>query len=350
MKITPKNVESFIRSPDPGVRAVLLYGPDDGLVRERAGTLLAAVAEDPADPFQVTELSAAELKDDPARLADEAAALSLTGGRRVVRLRPADDSLAPRLQDFLAETPGEALVILEAGDLGPRSPLRKAFEGARQGAAVPCYRDDERGLSALISESLRAAGLSASPDALAYLTGNLGGDRQLTRRELEKLALYMSAGGAGGGRVELEEAQAVVGDSAARTLDDLAYAMAGGQLRELDRILTRAFQEGAQPVAALRAGARHLQRLHLVTGQVALGAPLGDAVAKLRPPLFWKVRDRFTNQARAWSREALARALSRLLEAERVCKQTGAPAEAICGRALLSIAARAPGRVRQPAG
>ena len=347
MKITPKNVESFIRNPDSGVRAVLFYGPDSGLVRERAGTLLAAVAEDPADPFQVTELSPADLKDDPARLADEAAALSLTGGRRVVRLRPADDSLAPRLQDFLAETPGEALVILEAGDLGPRSPLRKAFEGARQGAAVPCYRDDERGLSALISESLRAAGLSASPDALAYLTGNLGGDRQLTRRELEKLALYM---GDGGGRIELDQAQAVVGDSAARTLDDLAYAMAGGEMRELDRILSRAFQEGAQPVAALRAGARHLQRLHLVAGQVALGMALGDAVGKLRPPLFWKVRDRFTNQAQAWSLEGLARALARLLEAERACKQTGAPAAAICGRALLSIAARAPGRVRQPAG
>ncbi|MEE8188409.1 MAG: DNA polymerase III subunit delta [Kiloniellales bacterium] len=343
MKIAPKNIESFIRNPDPGVRAVLLYGPDGGLVRERAGTLLATVVEDPADPFQVTELSAADLKDDPARLADEAAAMSLTGGRRVVRLRPADDGLASRLQDFLAESPGEALVVVEAGDLGARSPLRKAFEGARQGAAVPCYRDDERGLSTLITESLRAEGLRASPDALAYLTGSLGGDRQLTRRELEKLALYKG----GGGEIDLAEAQAVVGDSAARTLDDLAYAMADGQLRELDRILNRAFQEGAQPVTALRAGARHLQRLHLVSGQVALGAPLGDAVAKLRPPPFWRVRDRFTHQARAWSREGLGRALARLLEAERSCKQTGAPAETICARALLSIAHGAPGRARR---
>ena len=347
MKIAPREAERFLREPDPDVRAVLIYGPDGGLVRERAEALHRTVVGDPTDPFRTAELTPADLKDGPARLTDEAAALSMTGGRRAVRLRAADDGLTPVLQEFLADTPGEALVIVEAGDLSARSPLRKIFEGAKTGAAVPCYRDDERSLSRIIDESLRTHGLTASPDARAYLAANLGGDRQLTRQELDKLALYK---GPAGGTVELEDAQAIVGDSAERSLEDLAYAVADGNLGELERTLQRSFREGAQPIAVVRAVARHLQRLHLVAGQAAGGAPSDQAIGQLRPPVFWKLKERFKDQAAGWPPRALARALQRLLDAEMASKQTGAPAQVVCARALLETAANAPTRARRRAG
>jgi DNA polymerase-3 subunit delta len=176
---------------------------------------------------------------------------------------------------------------------------------------------------------------------LAYLTANLGGDRQLTRRELEKLALYMGDSGA---RVELEDARACVGDTAALSLDDLAYAVAGGDRAGLERALQRSFEEGSSPVAALRGVARHFQRLHFVSGTIAGGAAQSDAMRRLRPPVFWKLADRFKAQSSAWSVPRLAEGLERLMEAEAACKTTGAPAEIIAGRTLLQIATKAPRR------
>ncbi len=347
MKIAPRQVEAFLRAPEPSLRAVLVYGPDAGLVRERVEALIAAVAEDPADPFRVSDLSGRDIIEDPARLVDEAAALSLTGGRRVVRLRQAEDALAPNLKGFLAAPQGEALIVVEAGDLEARSPLRKLFDGAKAGAALACYRDDERSLPALIREILGGLGLEASPDALAYLGANLGTDRQLSRRELEKLALYMGptggpGGNPGGARIELEDAQACVGDSAALSLESLAFAVASGAPAEAERGLARALQEGIQPVSALRAVARHFQRLHLAAGLSAGGLALDDALKRLRPAPFWKVATRFKAQARGWPPPALAWALARLLEAEAACKQTGAPAATICARTLLELSAKAP--------
>ncbi|MFQ5773830.1 MAG: DNA polymerase III subunit delta [Kiloniellaceae bacterium] len=347
MKVTQNEVGRFLRAPDPKIRAVLVYGPDGGLVRERAAALVRAIADDPADPFRVADLAAAGLEADPARLDDEAAALSFTGGRRVVRVRDAADGLAPRFKDFLGAPPGEALVVLEAGDLGPRSPLRKLFEGASLGAAVACYRDDARNLPALIAETLRDRGLAVAPEAVAYLVANLGGDRQVTRRELEKLVLYK---GEDGGRVELEDAQACVGDSVALSLEDVAFAAAGGDTAELCRALARGLQEGAQPVTALRAAARHFQRLHLVAALLGRGETFDRAAKRLRPPVFWKLVPRFEAQARGWPPAALAWALGRLLEAEIACKRTGAPAEVLCARALMEVAHRAPGRPRRRAG
>ena len=88
----------FLVNPKPGIACVLIYGPNRGLVSTRADTLVGSVADDPGDPFRVTVLEPESLKSDPARLADEANALSMTGGRRVVRVQGAHRRPGPGLR------------------------------------------------------------------------------------------------------------------------------------------------------------------------------------------------------------------------------------------------------------
>ena len=320
---------------------MLLYGPDGGLVRERADALAGQVVDDLGDPFRVAELSPAQLKADPARLADEAAALAMTGGRRVVRLRPAGDDLGDLMAAFLADSPGEALVLVEAGELTPRSHLRKAFEAARNAAALPCYPDEDGGLRRVIEDTLAPLGFSMEPAAQRYLAAALGGDRLMTRRELEKLAVYMGDER----RISLADAEACVGDSSILTLDSVAMAAGAGDIAAVERGLALAYLEGANPVAVLRAAARHLQRLHLCAGAAARGEPLDRALRAFRPPLHFKVEKAIRSQVGKWPETRVVRAMDLVLEAERECKTTGLPAEAMCSRALLRLAraARSPG-------
>ena len=342
MKLRGRQIEAFLTRPDPAVGAVLLYGPDAGLVRERADRLTQVVAGDIADPFRISELAAAVLRDDPARLADEASALTFGGGRRVVRLRDAGDSLAGPLRDFLRGPPAPALLLVEAGELASRSKLRELFESARNAAALPCYRDEGQDLGQFVEGELRRHGLRIAPDALDYLIGNLGNDRAITRAELEKLILYMGAGPgletAGAARVELADAVACVGANAALFLDDLAFAVADGNLPELERTFPVCLAEGGSGVAILRAVARHFLRIHSVRATMADGTPRERAMKTLRPPVFFKVVDRFHRQLDRWAEPDLATVLDRLTAAERACKRTGAPAEALCHRALMQIA------------
>jgi DNA polymerase-3 subunit delta len=340
VKVTPREAERFCRQPPPAIRAVLLYGPDQGLARERAKQLAAGVAP-PDDPFRTAELTATQLRDDPARLADEAAAIAFGGGRRVVLVSDAADGLAKLFQAFLKDPPGDALVVVEAGDLGPRG-LRKVFEDARLGAAVACYRDEGDTLRQVVEGHLAAAGWQAAPDALTYLTANLGSDRRLTRQELDKLVTYLGTPPTGGrGRVSLEDAAAVVGDTAERQLDDLTQAMAEGDVAGLLRDLARARGEGTAAISILRAASRHMQRLHQLRGFMAEGQDAAEAVKRLRPPVFWKAAAPLARQAERWDAPRLAAALNRLLEAESACKTTGAPADLLAERALVEIAARA---------
>jgi DNA polymerase-3 subunit delta len=340
VKIQPARVAAFLRQPDAKCRAVLVYGPDTGLVRERAEALARLVCPDLKDPFRVAELSGAALASDPARLADEMSAQSLVGGRRVVRVREAGDAVAPIAESALATAPGDGFVVLEAGDLPPRSALRKLFEGADNAAAIACYADTARDLAEVIRSTLGAHRVQVSSDAASWLVEHLGGDRQVTRNELEKLALYVGDGG----KVGLEEAALCVGDTAALDVDDVIFAAAEGDASGLERALLRAFQEGEQPVSILRAAMRHFQRLQLCLARIDAGQSPEDAMRALRPPLFFKVQDRFAGQLRRWTPAAVMRALGALTEAELRAKRAVYPQETVCRAVLLDLARFAGGR------
>ncbi|WP_299436310.1 DNA polymerase III subunit delta [uncultured Rhodospira sp.] len=334
MKISPAKAPAFVASPDPSVRAVLVYGPDRGLARERLDALTRTVAGDVTDPFRVTELGAAALKDDPARLADEAAAQSLMGGRRVVRLMDATDAVSGALESVLQAGAGDALVLVLAGDLGPRSSLRRLFEGADTGAALACYADDGMALEQVVRETLRPHGMSVARDAMDWLLGHLGGDRLLTRAELDKLVTYKGEAG----EITLAEAVACVGDTAALGLDDVALSVADGDDARAQRALDRLFRAGTGPIPVLRAVSRHFLRLHLAAGAVAEGKSPDQAVGSLKPPVIFKHRGRVVAQVERWRGARLGQAIDVLLEAEADCKGFGPPPEVVCARALLRLA------------
>lgn len=338
MKLQGKAIDAFLKHPDPRVRAVLLYGPDAGLVRDRADALGKGVCPDLHDPFRVTDLLGKAIVDDPARLPDEAAAMALTGGRRLIRIRDAEDATTAAFTAFLKDLPpGDSLVVVEAGDLSNRSRLRALFEGAEGAAAIPCYVEEEASLGRVIADLLAAHGLQADVDALSFLAGNLVGDRLVARGEVEKLAVYMGAET----RVTLEHAQACIGDSAALDMDEPVWAAADGDFAALDRALARLFAEGMSPVPILRATQRHFQRLHLIGAQVAAGKSAEMAVDSARPPVFFKLRPRLVGQAKRWTPNLVRAALERLVDAEADCKRTNMPDQTICARVLFQLASLA---------
>lgn len=334
MKVPAARAESFLSRLDPSLKVLLLFGPDTGLVRERAEKIVADMVGSPPDPFGYTELSMDDLKDSPSRLSDEARTIGFGVDRRVIWLRDASEAAGSGVASVLADDATVGFVLITAGELSARSSLRKTIEAAKTGAAIGCYGDEGRGLGELIRTVFDQAGVSVSPDALAYLQGNLGGDRSMTRSELEKLALYAGPGGS----IDLAEAMMLVGDSAQRNLSDIALAAGDGAHARMDHALHRAYREGSNAIGILRAASRHFQRLLTVRAYVDGGDDIGQAVGRLRPPVFWKEKDLVSAQASRWSRRPLIAVLDRLTEAERMCKRSGYPQEAVCNRVLLEIA------------
>jgi DNA polymerase-3 subunit delta len=338
------DIERFLSRPDPAIRAALIYGRDLGVVRERGQELSAKVTERPDDPFDVSLLTEGDLDQDGGRLADDLMAISMMGGRRLVRLRLSSDRAGPdRLaadaleRHAAGEFNPEAFFLVEAGALDRTSALRKAAEKAPAAAAIPCYEDEVGDLARITREALAKDRLSLTAEALDLFVRRLPHERGVARREIERLALYLGPGsGATGTADDLTD---FLGVEPEASLAEAAQDAFGGRLAAAQAGLRRAAQEGEGGPAAVRAMSQHLMRLRRTATLRLGGAELAQAAKAAG--VFWKNEREFLRQARAWELPQLDALQPDLLAADRACKQTGSPDHLIAERLALTIAAKA---------
>ena len=335
MKPDSRQAARLLAAPG-ALRAILLHGDDHGLIRERAAEAARAAGGSLDDPFRVAILD----RDAHDRLEEEATALSLSGGRRVVWVRDASDGLHAALARLL-RTPSAgdsgSLLVIEAAALPARAKLRTLAEAAPDAASIACYAEEGRALEASISRMFEAERVRIDADALFLLSQRLGADRAAGRGEVEKLVLY--AGEAG--RIALEDVQAVVGDAAGASLEDAAFAATAGERAAADLAIERALSEGLSPIALARALLSHLHRLRQVLLLVEAGTPQADAMRSLRPPVFFKRTAQFTSALSIWSADALFEAAAEASRLELNCKRTGAPDLVLARRHVAALAGRA---------
>jgi DNA polymerase-3 subunit delta len=246
--------------------------------------------------------------------------------------------------DALAARDADSLIVLEAGELPARSKLRVLLEAEPKAAVIGCYRERGAELAATIGRMLREHGVEAEPAALDWLAGRLGEDRLLMRREVEKIALYVGAGG----RVSEEDAAACVAEGAALDLDEALMAATAGRAADADMALDAAFADGANAVQVVRAALRHVQRLHMASLSMGQGGAAA-AMGALRPPVFFKHRGAFEAALRIWPSAALETAAASLLEAEKRTKTTALrdATEAVARAAVMGLARQAVGFSRR---
>ncbi len=331
MRIDARRLPAFLRDPG-GCRVVLLVGDDLGLIRLRGDTLTRAVAGDLHDPFRVTELA----REAIGSLPDETATQSLTGGRRVVRVRDVTDAAVPAVKATL-EGASDSLAILEGPGLATRSKLATLLEATDAGAVIRCYPAEGRDLEQAVEAIGRELGVSLDRDAVKWIAGRLGGDHGFIRQEMEKLALYAGQGAA----IDVTVAASCLDDLTEHLLDEALLAATAGDLMRCDEALESSLAGGQSPVSALRAAMLHAQQLLRARVIVEAGGSVDEAVSRLRPPVFWRSQPAFKRALGLWDGPRLQDAAMALARAESACKRTGAPGEAICRRALLELAATA---------
>jgi DNA polymerase III subunit delta len=329
-------VDGWLARPDPAVAIVLIYGPDRGLVSERARMFAQRSGLPLDDPFSVVKIDAAEA-DQPGRLLDEARTVPMFADRRLVWVRgvAGQSGIAGDVAALVAEPPADCLVLIEAGDLKKNAALRTTVERGARAMALPSYADDSRSIDAVIDDVLSKAKLTISLDARQVLKANLGGDRLATRGELEKLALYC----AGASEVTAEDVRALIGDVSGNSVDEAVDAVMTGRIAEFDTLFSRHVASGNPAFLMLSAALRHVQGLQLMREQVeAQGKSPAAAMASARPPVFFARRAAVEQALQRWNQAMLRAAAERLQGAILKSRQHPAVAQSVSRQALLALA------------
>ena len=315
--------ESDFNNGIMNINAVLIYGPDAGLVDELCDK---AIDKLEIDKDNLLAIDANELREKQDMLFAESCSPSMFGGRKAVIISGAGDNDTKILTDLVTSSSLCATVIVMAGDLRMGS-LRKLFEDGKDIAAVACYTDDSKTLEALIHKELSAeAGIKqVTPDAMSYMLSHLGGDRGITRSFLQKIAIYVSDKQV----VDLEDVEKCLPDTSASSADDYMYSLTAGHLNQTMAALDRLLYAGADANMLVRMLYIHFTRLltAVVDGQL--------------PKLFWKVADKFNMAIKIWPESEIVNVLSKLNELEKMCRTNGLQPEILIRDFSLKLSVRA---------
>lgn len=324
----------FLKSPSGAVTALLVYGTDAGLISERARAAAKAWASLENPPSEIIRLNDADLESDPDRLAVELMTVPMFGGRKIVLASTGRRINATLLKELVAPGPLAGILVVEAGNLKPSDTLRSVFEKSRHAAAIACFPDEGRDLSALIDDELKAAGMSIAPDAREILLAHLGADRALSRGEISKLIVYCT----GRKRIEIADVDAIVSDASELGIDRIVIGAGAGDAGVAVRELARALASGESPQTVILSLQRHFIRLHRIQAEVTGGRPLADALRSLRPPLHFRQKDALAAQIRKWPLDVLTAALEEISRAARNARRTGARDDLIAEALILALA------------
>lgn len=337
--VRSRDAERFVSNPPDGVFLFLVYGPDAGMVRERALTIVGKRVDDRRDPFQFVEMIGDSVAADPLALLDEANTTPLFGGRRAILVETSAKSVAPAITSLISAPPAACTVVLTAGALKKDAPLRKLVESAKQGAAIECQPDAEPDLQALIDRSLREAELVATPEARGLLLGALGEDRLMSRAELNKLALYMH----GREHVETEDVEAIVAHASNVASDRVVTAAFGG---DVAASLDAYFAQGGDASTLLFGALRYAVALH--RARLAIegegGRPDAGVSALMRAGFGFLHRALMEEQLKRWSSTRVGVLIEPLRAAQTRARANANIAQMEAERALWRVAKAARAR------
>ena len=319
MKANRAQVEKALKTGGTQHRFFLLHGPDDSGSRG----LLKLIAVALGAEAERIDLSGADLRGDPARLADEAASIPLFGGARYIVVEGAGDESVAAVEALLEAPQAGNPVLLIAGGLRPTSRLLKLALGEASALAFASYVPEGGDADRLVLDLGRQRGLSMRPEVARRIADAAGGNRAVIESELDKFALYLDASPERPRPLEQDGVDLLGAASEGGDLSRLVDAVVGGDAQLLDAELLRLSGEGIEGIVLVRAVLRRMLLLARLRGEVERGNSVDAVMTSQGKSLFWKEKPVVAQQLGRWRSDVLARAAGRLLDAERQVKAAG---------------------------
>ena len=315
-----------------GLLPFLIYGPNEGLIRDHIGKIKSDYLSDV--DFEEISITGKSLDLNPDILETSANSISMFNNYKLIVLESLKDKHLLYLESVIQSSPAQTMLIIKADNLKKTSKLRKLFESNAQCYALACYEDDAKSMMRLIDNFVNENNISIDRDIKNYLMQTLSTDRMISFNELQKISLFYANEDT---TPNLEEIKNLLNDASSNNLQKMNESVMYGNTVKSSNILSKLLSEGSNPISILRSLINYLKRVQKVKVEMKKGSNFDTAIKSLRPPLFWKDKDNFQQHCVRWPLDKIERNLSRLLDAEIDCKTNSKLSNILCERSILTI-------------
>ena len=332
MIIKEHQLEKIVRDSKKFLN-ILIYGPNEGLVREQIEKL----AKDYLSKGDYEEISfnGKDLDDDAGSLEAIIRSVSMFFKNKIVIADSIKDKHLNIIEEIVLKAPEQAVLVIKEASLSKSSKIRRFFEEHKTCYSLACYEDDSRSMMKTIDEFARKNNVELGLDIKNYLLQSLSNDRMISKRELEKIELFYKNSKS---KIKLDEIRILLNDSSSQNLNKMNEYVMFGNTSKCSKIVNKLLTEGASPISLVRSLSNYMLRVQKTKIEMRRGNNFDIAIKSLRPPVFWKDKDNFEQHCHKWPLSSIESSLFKLLETEVSCKLNSNLAALNCEKSILLLA------------
>jgi DNA polymerase-3 subunit delta len=326
-------VAQFIKNPNVKSGIFLFYGSDQGLIYENSKNLSNYFEVTSQETLSKSTFELSDILAEPENFISEVKTIPMFGGTPCLRVRSASKALTPILKDILADFP-PVIILLEAISLPPRDSLRSLIEKDKNSFALPCYADNAQSLSTLIETSFQNENISIDKQAISTLIDILGNDREITRREIEKLILFAYESKT----IFAKDITSLCGDNSTLAIDSIIDCISTGRVDQFDQSISLAFQANIDAQRLLISTLNHFTWLRKLRSQIDISNVSANSILNSQKPKphFSRIKS-LEQQLRLWNDSRLNSACERIYTAIEQSRKSSSLDISIAHRAMLAI-------------
>ncbi len=303
MRFTPQKIDELIRQIKQGqINALLLYGPDSGLIDSLCKKI--------ANSGNYLERSVAYSQILESDISCALGSLNLFSDKELIKIQDVPNSIESSLCTAIETTQFSNFAIFIAKEPSKNAAIRKFFDSSSYAASIGCYAPDN--LGAMITSHLN--GYFIDNQARQYLMQHLPCDRSAFNSEIEKLKIFFSDKKI----VGIRDLQSIISCANQAELDEVFFAFIQGNFAKYLEKLQTVKQKGANDILIIRSLIRYCLSLAVI---LKANQPLEKAVLTLNPPIFFKYITTFVSIASSVSKQFVNQTLNILYDAEKKLKQ-----------------------------
>jgi len=314
MKIQAKLIDKFIANSLNDIESLLLYGPDAGLISERKINITKKILGENFDDLNYTHIEASSVKKDPSILDNEINSISLMQERKLIIISGCPTNFGKIAENSLNNKKSDNFIIFLASELSPSSNLRKLFENKNNLAALPCYNDDKYTVISLIKEAFPNKNLDH--DVIEYIANNISGDRQLIKKEIEKLQIYFHDKK----EVSFNDVVNLLVENIESDYQIFANEFMNKNFSKAIIICDDLLASGEQEISLIRALNNYVNKVYLLKAEIDSGENMLQALKKIKPPIFFKQKDLIISHVNSWSLNSIKALLIKIDNLEKTIK------------------------------
>lgn len=337
MKAQKHQIDALSSEIKNSFQGALVFGYDESMIQYYAKKIARLIVSDLKDDFCVREITASQIKENPSLVLDELNALSLMGGRRLVWIKNATESIGSMIDDVLQQVKTNNFLLITGDAFNKNASIRVLCENHPKMLAIICYPDEVNDIRLLIQNTLTQNGYKITPDALGSFLESVGQSRGITLSELDKLMTYQK----NDKLITSETIQRVIDNSSTFSFDSLCFAICEGNHANAINFYNQLLESDETPVSIVRKLLTFFNKILLGVHLLQQKKSMEEALKKVLTPAQFKLKPAMSKQLTYWNKKALNTILKQLLETEKNTKTTVLPAELIVARTITSLTAHA---------